>query len=162
MNSRHPFLAGLAIAAFTGLAICTMAAGAPKQNRATPKTLAQKLVAEAQVRHPEVTEVGISAATARGCRTIASTDPGDVNEKCEEDDARPMRTGKPFVEKERDGYDVSLPLHDAAGKMIGAVAIEFKLSPGQTRAQVLAQARKIAGEMEKQIPSKASLNERGL
>ena len=70
-----------------------------------------------------------------------------------------MRTGKPFVEKERDGYDVSLPLHDAAGNAIGAVGIDLKLEAGQTKASVIEQAKKIAGEMEKQISSKAALSQ---
>lgn len=159
MSPRHSFVAELATAPFIALAICAMAVGsAAKQNRAAAKTLAQTLVEEARAKHSEVTEIGISARSTRGCRTIASTDPGDVGGKCEEGDSRPMRTGKPFAEKERDGFDISLPLHDASGKMIGAVAMEFKLTPGQTSRQVLGQAREIAGEIEKQIPSKASLH----
>lgn len=126
----------------------------------TGKSFAQKLVEATQAKHPEVDEVGISTDTRRGCYGIASTDKSDIGEKCEKDDSEPMRTGKPFVEKEKDGFDVSLPLHDSTGKIIGAVGFGFKVAPGQTEASVTEQAQKIAAEMEAQIPSKAKLFER--
>lgn len=147
------------MAAAAAFAICLTPALANAQGMAHKgKSFAQKLVEETHMRHPEATEIGIVTQSARGCRTIASTDHRDIGEKCESDDSAPMRTGKPSVGKERDGYDVSLPLHDAAGKAIGAVGIEFKLEAGQTKAGVLTKARAIAGEMEKQIPSKAALS----
>jgi hypothetical protein len=68
-----------------------------------------------------------------------------------------MRTQRPYAVRERDGYDVSLPLHDAAGKMIGSISIEFRLRPGQTRAAVIAQAASITKELETQIPTRTSL-----
>jgi cell division septation protein DedD len=126
----------------------------------TGKSFAQKLVEATQAKHPESDEIGISANTSRGCIGIASTDKSDIGGKCEKEDSEPMRTGKPVVEKEKDGFDVSLPLHDSTGKIIGAVGIGFKSAPGQTEASVTQQAQKIATEMEAQIPSKAKLFER--
>jgi hypothetical protein len=125
----------------------------------TGKIFAQKLVEETLAKHPEFDEISISANTGRGCIGIASTDKSDVGEKCEKEDSEPMRTGKPVVEKEKDGFDVSLPLHDAGGTMIGAVGFGFKPAPGQTPGSVTELARKIAAEMELQIPSKAKLFE---
>jgi len=124
------------------------------------KTFAQKLVEETLAKHSEADEVGISANTRRGCIGIASTDKSDIGGKCEKEDSEPILTGKPVVEKEKDGFDVSLPLHDSAGKIIGAVGIGFKLAPSQTEASVTMQAQKIAAEMGAQIPSKAKLFER--
>jgi len=124
------------------------------------KTFAQKLVEATQAKHPESDEIGISANTSRGCIGIASTDKSDIGGKCEKEDSEPMRTGKPVVEKEKDGFDVSLPLHDSTGQIIGAVGVGFKSAPGQTEATVTQQAQKIAAEMEMQIPSKAKLFER--
>ena len=123
------------------------------------KTFAQNLVEATLAKHPESDEIGISANTSRGCIGIASTDKSDVGGKCEKEDSEPMRTGKPVVEKEKDGFDVSLPLHDSTGMIIGAVGVGFKSVPGQTEASVTEQARKIAAEMESQIPSKAKLLE---
>lgn len=126
----------------------------------TTKIFAQELVEATHAKHPEADEIGISAVTSGGCVGIASTDKSDIGEKCEKDDSEPMRTGKPFVEKERDGFDVSLPLHDSSGKVIGSVGIGFKTARGQTRDSVTEEARKIASEIEVQIPSKGSLFKR--
>jgi hypothetical protein len=109
------------------------------QHAAGAKIFGQALVESAHGRHPEATEIAISARSSHGCETIASTDRGDIGEKCEKDEVTPMRTGNPFVEKKKDGFDVSLPLHDAQGRVVGAVGIEFKLEPGQTESGVLAQ-----------------------
>jgi hypothetical protein len=124
------------------------------------KAFAQKLVETTRAKHPELDEIGISAITSRGCVGVASTDKTDIGGKCEKEDSEPMRTGKPVVEKEKDGFDVTLPLHDSAGKMIGSVGFGFKPGPGQTEASVTEQAQKVAAEMETQIPSKAKLFER--
>jgi cell division septation protein DedD len=126
----------------------------------TERIFAQKLVEATQAKHPEADEVGISTNTRRGCIGIASTDKGDIGEKCEKDDITPMQTGKPYVEKEKDGFDVSVPLHDSTGKIIGTLGVGFKPAAGQTEASVTEHARKIAAEMEAQIPSKAKLFER--
>ena len=126
----------------------------------TGESFAQKLVEATQAKHPESDEIGISANTSHGCVGIASTDKSDIGGKCEKEDSEPMRTGKPIVEKEKDGFDVSVPLHDSTGKIIGAVGVGFKPAPGQTAASVTEQAQKIAAEMEAQIPSKAKLFER--
>lgn len=124
----------------------------------TPKTRAQRLVEDTLKKHPEVGEVGIAVRTSRGCRTIASTDKSDVGEACEKDDIEPMRTGKPFVERERDGYgDVSVPLRDVQGRIVGSLGVSFKHAPGQTRAKVVEAAEKISKEMSIHIASKAAL-----
>lgn len=148
------FLAGTALL----VALPILASAQTKVH--TGKTVAQKLVETTHAKHPESDEIGISTITSRGCVGIASTDKSDVGEKCEKEDSGAMRTGKPVVAKEKDGFDVTLPLHDSSGKIIGALGIGFKLGPDQTEASVTEQARKIASEMEAQIPSKAKLFER--
>src|SRR5882757_4833089 len=151
-------LAGTALLAATLMSTLPIPASAhTKAQRG--KTVAQKLVETTQASHPESDEIGISAITSRGCVGIASTDKTDIGGKCEKEDSEPMRTGKPVVEKEKDGFDVSLPLHDSSGKIIGAVGIGFKTARGQTEVSVTEQAKKIAAEMEAQIPSKAKLFE---
>ena len=125
----------------------------------TGKSFAQMLVETTLAKHPESDEISISANTSRGCLGIASTDKSDVGGKCEKEDSEPMRTGKPVVEKEKDGFGVSLPLHDSTGHIVGALGVGFKPAAGQTDASVTGQAQKIAAEMEMQIPSKAKLLE---
>jgi hypothetical protein len=142
-------------------AVAIISIGSPRpvlaQGHATGKILAQKLVEAAQAKHPEVDEIGILATTSRGCRGIASTDRTDIGEQCEADDVVPMRTGKPSVEKEGQGYDVAVLLHDAAGKTIGVLVVGFKGAPGQTEASARQRALEIEAEMAKQITSKADL-----
>ncbi len=107
--------------------------------------------------HPETDEIGIAVQDGRHCTVVASTDKSDVGETCEEDDAAPIRTGKPLVGREDGEFDVSVPLHDRADRLVGAVAVRFRKAAGQTDASVTKQAMTIAGEMAKQIPSKAAL-----
>jgi hypothetical protein len=161
MNSTSYFSRSFRTVLVSALGICFLvSASHATQATGAKTTFAQTLVESTHAHHPETTEIGIAARSSRGCETMASTDRGDIGEKCEKDDLTPMQTGNPFVEKEKDGFDVSLPLHDAQGKMVGTVGIEFKSEPGQTESSVLAQAKTIAAEMETHIPSKAKLYER--
>lgn len=138
--------------------LLSFALSVPGQSKNTkPRVLAQKIVDDAHTKHPEASEIGIAIIGAHGCSTIASTDKRDVGEKCEKDDSEPMKTGKPFVEKEENNFDVSLPLHDLSGKAVGSVGIEIAPKAGQTEKDAIQQAQNIASEMEKGIPSKASL-----
>ena len=68
-----------------------------------------------------------------------------------------MKTGEPFVEQEPEGFDVTAPLHDATGKLIGALGIDFKQQHGQTKANVPKATTALLKELEQQIPSKAFL-----
>jgi hypothetical protein len=63
------------------------------------------------------------------------------------------------VEKEGDGFDVTMTLRDSTGKIIGTVGMDFKVEPGQPRSSVVKRAKKIVQEVEAQAPSKAKLLE---
>ena len=159
MNSQSHSGASSASAVLASL--CLVLAGVGVSHAAPPQgNLSQRLVQNAMAAHPQLTEVGISLRSARGCHSIASTDPNDVGERCESGDLRAMGTLRPYAAKESDGFDVSLPLRDAAGRPIGSLAMEFRLRAGQTKEEVIAEANKIAREMATQIASKASLYER--
>lgn len=147
------------VAAFATFCLAPCLSLAVQNGNRTTKNFAQKLVEDAHARHPDTTEIGISMRSARGCTTVASTDQTDIGEKCEKDDLAPMTTGKPYVEKERDGFDVSVPLRDAAGRLVGALGVEFRPEPHQSRAEVTGRAQKIASEMAAQISSKMRLLE---
>lgn len=135
--------------------------GALKQG----KTFAQRLVDEAATKHPELTGLEMSATPPgkQACVTIAATEAKELGEKCDNDEFTALKTNKPFVEKEKEGgkevYDITMPLHDAAGKMIGTLGMDFKPEPGQQELDVVKRAKQIAGELEKQISSKAKLFE---
>jgi hypothetical protein len=127
---------------------------------AQPKmTQAQNLVDLITKKHPEITglELAVTPAGRQNCVTIAATDPKDLREECDRDEAVALKTLKPFVEHEPDGFDVTAPLHDANGNLIGTLGIDFKPQAGQTKAGILKRTTDILKEVERQIPSKAFL-----
>lgn len=132
----------------------------PARAAVTHHTRAQSLVEAMLNQHTMLTEVGISTREAHGCRSIASTDPGDVGESCESGDLRVMHTHKLHAVRERDGIDLSVPLHDAQGKPIGVLDMETNRS-----VRSLSRATQIAlgieKQLSKQIPSRASLDAPG-
>jgi hypothetical protein len=132
--------------------------------RPAGKIFAQQLVEEAMAKHPQVSGVELSSTPpGKNCVTIASTEAKDLGEKCDNDEFTAMKTNKPFVEKENEGgkevYDITMPLHDASGKLIGTVGLDFKPEPGQQQPQVGQVAQQLVREMETQIPSKDKLFE---
>ena len=128
-------------------------------NAQSKKTQAQNLVDLIAQKHSEISALELSATPAgqKRCVTIAATEPKDLREECDQDEAASMKTGEPFVEQEPEGFDVTAPLHDATGKLIGALGIDFKQQPGQTKARVLKLTAALLKELEQQIPSKAFL-----
>jgi hypothetical protein len=122
---------------------------------------AHKVVTEIKAAHPEITglELAASRSEQEGCKTIAATEVKEIGEKCDEDEFAAMKTDQPFVEKEKDEFDATLPIHDAAGKIIGTVGMDFKAGKGQTKETVTHQAKQIVSELEKRITAKEQLFE---
>lgn len=152
MTMSNRLLFTVAVVALSGLTV--RAAGAAE-------IMAQKVVAEVKAAHPEITGLELAAARSEqeGCKTIATTEAKEMGEKCDNDEFTAMKTNQPFVEKEKDEFDATLPLHDAAGKVIGTVGMDFKATPGQTKETVTRQAKQIAAELEKHFTSKEKLFE---
>ena len=76
-------------------------------------------------------------------------------EKCDKDEFTAMKTNEAFVEQEKEEgngvYDITMPLHDATGKLIGTVGLDFKPEPNQMKF-----ARQFNREIETQIQTKAN------
>lgn len=146
------------LAALAVFPMLALSSGHPvAQPESKTESFAQALVEQTKAKHAEADEVGIAVRLKSGCKTIASTDPSDIGEACEKEDMAPMQTGKPYVEKEGKGYDVSVPLRDAQGRMIGSLGVGFKPAAGQTQSKALAEAFAISKEMSAQIPTKMTL-----
>jgi hypothetical protein len=143
-----------------GILICGVLASFPLDAQ-SKKTQAQHLIDQIAERHPEVTGLEVSASLAgqEACVTIAATEAKDLGEKCDEDEASALKTLKLFVEHEPDGFDVTAPLHDANGKLIGTLGIDFRPQTGQTKFSILKRTARLLREVERQIPSKAFLFE---
>jgi len=143
----------LTLAAFLGQGLAK-----PTPTDAKSKTFAQALVEGTAAKHPELEGIGLATTPPDGqdCVTIADTDAKELGDKCDKGELDVMKTGKSTVEKEGDGYDVTVPLH-VSGKTIGIIGMDFKLD--QQEAGLLDRAKVIAKEVEDQIPSKAKLFE---
>lgn len=120
---------------------------------------ARWLVARAVAAHEPIEAVEIAVVHDGVCSTIASSDSEDVGEKCDDDEIEPMKTGRVSVEEPSAAeatYDVTQPLHDAAGNVIGTVGMDIE--PGSmTRDAVLSLALTARKEIEALIPSKEKL-----
>ena len=138
--------------------ICGVLANFPLDAR-SKKTQAQNLVDLTAQKHSEVTGLELSATSAdqADCVTIAATEARDLGEKCDQDEASVLKTLKPFVEQEPDGFDVTAPLHDSEGNLIGTLGIDFKPQAGRTKSDILKRTAGLLREVEQQIPSKAFL-----
>jgi hypothetical protein len=156
-NCSRAAMTILAVACWVSVA--TVVTEHSRAQGSSDKIFAQGLIENALKNHPEVSALEISATPPRKqqCVTIASTEAKDVGEKCDKDEFTAMRTGKPFVEKEKGGFDVTVPLHDATGKLIGTVGMDFKPQPGQQESSVVEVAQRLAQELERQVSSKAKL-----
>ena len=123
------------------------------------KILAQKVVEEIKAGHPEITglEIAATKSEADGCKTIAATEAKEVGQNCDKDELSAIRTNKPFVQNEKDEFDVTLPIHGSTGKIIATTGMDFKLKPNRTKASVVSEAQRIAAELEKRFVSKGEL-----
>ena len=127
----------------------------------TGKIYAQRLVDELAARHPELVRIGMHVTPPNKPDNIiiACNVSERIGQKSDAEDLNAMKTGQPVVLKEGENFDVTLPLHDAAGKMIGAIGLTFKPRPGEQDADAARRARAIAHEIEKQITSMGKLFE---
>ena len=129
------------------------------------KIYAQKLVNETLAGHPEIMGLEISATSPKKgeCTTIASDEELGIGEKCDRDEYDAMKTNKPFADKttqhEQEFFDVNVPVHDANGKIIAVVGVDFKPDPKQTVAQATKEAEQIAKEIAAKVSSKEKLYE---
>jgi len=139
-------------------AASTVLEGSPA---APDKITAQKVVEEIKAAHPEITglEIAATKSQSEGCKTIAATEAQEVGQKCDKDELTAIKTNALFVEKEKDGFDVTLPLHDSLGKVMGTAGMDFKPEPGQKKSDVVSKAKQIASELEKRLTSKEQLFE---
>ena len=145
--------------AFCLLPALIVAVAAQSRSASTPeKTLAQRLVDELAKAHPELVRIGLHVTPPDRPDNIiiASNIAAKIGQKSDPEDLEVMKTGKPVVLKEGDNYDITLALHDAAGRLIGALGLTMKPG-GAGQARLVQSAQSIAAAFERRIPSKAAL-----
>ena len=129
------------------------------------KIYAQKLVNETLAAHTEIMGLEISAVHPKKneCTTIASDEELGIGEKCDQDEFEVMKTDKPFADKTtehgKEFFDVNVPVHDANGKVVAIIGVDFKPDHKQTAAQATEAAEQIAKEIEAKVSSKDKLYE---
>ena len=159
-NRMRPSALLLLIGAiFTLTALATQLLANPTVPITKDKSFGQALVENTAARHPELLGLGLATTPPheRDCVTIADTDAKEIGDKCDKGELAVIKTGTSTVEKEGDGYDVTLPLH-VGGQRIGIISMDFKLD--EQESGLLDRATVIAKEVENQIPSKAKLFEK--
>ena len=118
------------------------------------KILAQQVVEEIKAAHPEITGIELSATKpGKRCQNIAATEVKEIGEKCDKEDLTVMKTDRPFVELEKKGFEVTLPIHDSAGKVIAAAGLDYRRETGRTKDTVSSEAAKVAAEIEQRLTS---------
>jgi len=124
----------------------------------TPKIFAQKLVEETQAAHPEITGLELAATPpGKGCQTIAATEAKAIGETCDKDELKARKWNRPRVEQENDGFDVTVPVHDSAGRIIATAGMDFKMQPGRTKKTVIPEALKVRDDLEERLSLEAEL-----
>jgi hypothetical protein len=157
-TTYNSVLSLVAVSAFILAVLASQGQAHPAASGAKRRIYAQVLVESTVAKHAELAGLELATTPPDGhdCTTIAATDVKEMGDKCDQGELAVMKTGKPTVEKESDGYDVTLPLH-ASGKTIGIIGMDFKLD--QKEAGLVDRAKAIAKEMEDQIPAKSKLFE---
>ena len=132
-----------------------------QSSRSQGKIVAQKLVDDLVAKHPDLVRVGLhlTPPDRTDNMIVACNVAARIGRKSDPEDLKAMQTGKPVVLKEEGNFDVTLPLHTASGKVIGAIGLTFKPQGNEQESTAAGRAKKMAAEVEKQITSEAKLFE---
>ena len=125
------------------------------------KIYAQRLVEELGAKHPELVRIGMHVTPPGKSDNIiiACNVPERIGRKSDPEDLQAMKTGRPVVLKEGKDFDVTLPLHDAAGNTIGSIGLTFQPHAGEKEADAARRACAMAREIEEHIASTGQLFE---
>ncbi|MFC3651390.1 hypothetical protein ACFONN_07555 [Dyella humi] len=121
-------------------------------------TLAQQLVDEAMVAHPEVIILALHATPLGGSTNmIVGSSIGRIGKAADDDDLRAIRTGIPNLEVNGNRFEVETRLLDANKQTIGAVGIVFRYKPGDDKKALERRGYAVRDELAAKIPSLAKL-----
>jgi hypothetical protein len=147
-----PRLTILALAAATLLPLSAQSPGAAEK----PNTFAQKLVDQTLVKHPDIVILVFHVVSAdKSDYPIIGSNIGRYGKKADEDDLRVIKTGKPNLEVNatRNHFEVEMQFHDAAKKLLGAIAVVYNYKAGDDKEALHKKAEQVRAEVELQIAS---------
>jgi len=129
----------------------------PLEPLATTRTHAQKLVDATFARHPEIDLLAVRARPPKGRDyAIVASSFGRIGMKADELVSAQPRAG---AQSEGKRYEVELPLLDAKGAAIGALAIGWPLRKGDDEKTFLSRAEQIRDELRPGIATLENLVE---
>ena len=132
----------------------------PYDPKVSDKTMAQKIVSDAMLRHPDALILAFHVTPPDEKRNIIiASNIGRIGKIADEDDMRVVNTGKPNLEINENGirFEVESVLHDMAGNGIGAISVVLPYGKGDDKAALQMKAKAISDEIAAQIPSAADL-----
>jgi hypothetical protein len=135
--------------------------GSAKSAASQQRSVAKKLVDDLAAKHPGLVRIAMHLTPPNRSDNIivACNLAARIGKKSDPEDLRAMQTGKTIVLKEEGNFDVTLPLHTASGKVIGALGLTFKPQGHEQESTAAERAKKMAAEVEKQITSETKLFE---
>ena len=133
--------------------------GSDRNSAMRGKIEAQRLVDNLIASHPGLVRVGMHLTPpGQSDNTIVACNVAErIGRKSDPEDVKAMQTEKPIVLREAGNFDVTLPLHTASGKVIGALGLTFKPEANEGESVAVERAKRMASELEAHIPSKAKL-----
>lgn len=120
------------------------------------------LVNDLMRRHPELLVVAMHVTVPGASEnTIIATNLDRVGKVSDDDDLAVIRTNRPILAPMRDKerYEVLLPLRDVSDQTIGALGVVFRWSAGQPDARFLEDAAAMRNKLQAVIPSVSALLE---
>jgi hypothetical protein len=137
--------------------------GSVRSSASHGKILAQRLVDDLAGKHADLVRIALHLRPPSGSENIivACNIAARVGRKSDPEDLTAMQTGQRIVLKEQGNFDVTLPLHTASGRLIGAIGLTFKPQGNEQESSAAERARKMAAEIERQITSEGRLFESG-
>jgi hypothetical protein len=129
----------------------------------TPKDIyAQMLVNQTVQKYPDLRVVAIHVTPpGESDNVIIASNIGRIGKRADAEDLHVLKTGETLakVNKNGDRFEVELPLNDASGNPIGALAIVFPYKVGDKASDFKTRASQIRDELAREIPGVAKLME---
>lgn len=139
------------------IALC-FGAGALSAKRPANRIYAQQLVDQLLADRPDLLVVGLHV-TAPGAaqNTMIACNLDRIGKVSDEDDLKVVTTNAPISESAPGRFEVLLPLHDRAGKTLGALAVVFMAADGGDTSKFVPDATAIRDGLAASIPTLESL-----
>jgi iron complex outermembrane receptor protein len=116
---------------------------------------AQTLVNQTMANHPELVVIGLHAiAPGATGETMIATNLDRIGKKDDDDDIAVATERKTILAPnltDASRFEVQVPMHDASGKVIGAIGLVFKYKAGDDEVQLHVKAVAIRDELAAQI-----------